>query len=393
MIRTLKIRVYPNLEQRNLFEKYFGYNRFCFNSFLELWNIMYENHEKPNYRKVRDKMKSIFKQLMTTEEYSWIKEYSAQIIDTSGEDVERGWKNFFNPAMLNRKPKFKSKKKQQNTFRLYRKNSGTFGLIDSRHIKLVKVAPAKTGGLKFKEKFVEDKINQGIIKTVTISKKAEKYFASIVIEYKDNKLYQNENGKKIGIDLGLNDFAVFSNGYKVSNKYLPRLKTLYTRVSVYQRILSRKKYTSNNYRKVRTKLQRTYLDIYNIQHDFLQKLTTNIIKDYQYIAIEGLNVTGMIKNRKLSKKISRSLFYTFRTLLQYKSKWHGNTLVEADTFFPSTQKCSKCGFVKTKETYGGKQTLHGDSIHHDHQTYHCYNCGAILDRDVNAAINLCNLIK
>jgi len=100
----------------------------------------------------------------------------------------------------------------------------------------------------------------------------------------------------------------------------------------------------------------------------------------------------MIKNRRLSKKISRSLFYTFRTMLQYKSKWYGNTLVEADTFFPSTQKCSECGFVKTKETYGGKQTLHGDSIHHDHQTYYCYNCGAILDRDVNAAINLCNLI-
>lgn len=381
-IKAYKVRVYPTKEQRELFEDYFGYSRWCYNNFLELWNIMYANSDKPNYRKVRNELKRIYKSLSSLDEYSWIRDYSPQIIDTSGEDVERAWKNYFNPRMKNNKPKYKSKKRMNNSFRLYRKNKSNFQLLPNNRIHLVKVATKKQGGLKYRDKYLVDKISNGSIQEVTISKKANRYFASIVVRYNNNFNTQNTNGNVCGIDLGIKNFAIFDNGIMVDNLSYKRLYTLERRLAVYQRKLSKKHYASNNYNRLRTKIQKCYLDMYNVKHDFLQKFTTYIIRKYQYIGIEGLNVTGLLHNRKLSHKIYHSLFGTFREMLKYKSEWYGNTLVEADTFYPSTQLCSSCGYRKT---CNNKLTL-------SDRTYTCDECGYIEDRDINAAKNLAKLV-
>jgi len=380
-IKTLKVRVYPTKEQRDLFDNYFGYSRWCYNNFLELWNIMYSNGDKPNYRKVRNELKRIYKDLSSLDEYSWIKDYSSQVIDTSGEDVKRAWDNFFNPRMKNNKPKFKSKKRMNNSFRLNRKNKTDFQLLPNNRIHLTKVAPKRKGGLRYRDKQLVSKINDGSIQQVTISKKANRYFASIVVRYDNNFNPQNTNGNVCGIDLGIKDFAIFNNGITINDPSYHKLYTLEKRLAVYQRKLSKKSYASNNYKRLRTKIQKCYLDIYNIKHDFLQKLTTYIVRKYQYIGIEGLNVTNMLHNRKLSHKIYHSLFGTFREILKYKSKWYGNTLIEADTFYPSTQLCSQCGYRKVDDE---RLTLKD-------RTYICHNCGYIGDRDINAAKNLAKL--
>ncbi len=382
-IKTLKIRVYPTKEQRDLFDNYFGYSRWCYNNFLELWNIMYTNGDKPNYRKVRNELKRIYKDLSSLDEYSWIKSYSTQIIDTSGEDVQRAWNNFFNPRMKSNKPKFKSKKRMNNSFRLYKKNDATFQLLPNNRIHLVKVAIKKQGGLRYRDKHLVSKINDGSIQEVTISKKANRYFASIVVRYGINFNQQNTNGNICGIDLGIKNFAILNNGITVDNPNYHKLYTLERRLAVYQRKLSKKHYTSNNYKRLRTKIQKCYLDMYNIKHDFLQKFTTYIVRKYQYIGIEGLNVTGLLHNRKLSHKIYHSLFGTFREFLRYKSEWYGNTLIEADTFYPSTQLCSQCGYRKVDD----------EKLNLSDRTYVCHNCGYIDDRDINAAKNLARLVN
>lgn len=391
MVEGIKIRVYPNKSQKELFERYFGYRRRVWNNFLDLWNSMYYDGEKPNFRKVRNRYKSIKKIVEEEPEYEWLKEYSPQVIDTVGEDIQRAWEDFWNPNMpKSKKPKLKEKKKPNNdSFRFYRKSDTTFQIVNDHHIGIAKIAPRKLGGLKFRDIGFLGKLNSrnGVIKTVTISRKADKYFAGISYELDDNKV-DYSNNPSTGIDLGLNNFAITSDGQTFNNLQLNKLEKLYTRRDYYNKLMSHKDPSSHRYQTTRIKLQRTYLKIYNIQHDFVQKITTQFIRYYGTIGIEGLNVTEMLGVHGLAKKISRSLFYEFRLEMEYKGAWHGNDVVKAPQDFPSTQLCSECGFRKTKDSYGGKQGLYGDSVHHDHQNYYCYNCGAILDRDINAAINL-----
>ena len=141
---------------------------------------------------------------------------------------------------------------------------------------------------------------------------------------------------------------------------------------------------------MKTKLRREYQKVTNIQNDILQKFTSNLINQYGEIHIEDLNVQGMMMSKRMGKNLHRSMFGRLSEILTYKCAWYNRKLVLVDRFYPSTQLCSECGFRKTNETYGGKQTLYGDSIHHDHQTYYCYNCGAVLDRDENAVRNVIN---
>ena len=362
---TQKIRIYPNKTTINLFNRYFGYSRYCFNKGLSTWKTMYELNEKPNGRKVRDNLKS--------NKEEWEKELSPQILDTSIEDLDKAFKMFF--KHLSKYPKLKSRKKSKDTFRIYRKSDSS---IRTKNNKLF--LPKFPYGIKLSESIKYE----GIIKTCTISKKADKYFVLFSIQLSEKEINSNfhiDNEKSVGIDLGIKEFAILSYGdlkfQHIKSNY-NILKPLYNKISYYQKRMSKKVYNSNKYNVMKLKLQNTYLDIKNIQDDFLHKITTDITSRFKYITIENLNISGMIKNRCLSEKISKSLFYTFKVQLKYKSEIYGNQLIIADRWFASTQICSNCGCRKINE----------NKLKLSDRIYICPECGNIMNRDENAANNL-----
>ena len=230
-----------------------------------------------------------------------------------------------------------------------------------------------------------DKIN-GLIKSATVSKSPSgKYYVSLLVETIVSEL--PKTGLRIGIDLGLTDFIVLSDGCSVANpKFLSRLQGKLTRE---QKILARRREVvqaqqrklsdSRNYQKQKVKVAKVYEKITNSRKDFLHKLSYKIIKNHDVIAIEDLNVKGMVKNKKLSKAISDSSWSTFTTMLAYKAEWYGKTLVKIDRWYPSSKTCSGCGHLLTKA-----------ELPLSVRSWDCPSCLQKNNRDINASINILN---
>ena len=205
---------------------------------------------------------------------------------------------------------------------------------------------------------------------------------------------KNKTGKKTAIDVNVGHFNYTEGKVNTLPNYL---KKLYKRIKHYQRQLARKRVIngkkatqSHNYVKTRAKLQRDYRKVANIQHDIVHKFTTKLASDYDKIAIENLAVKKMQMTHVASKGLQRSLFGYFRQILAYKADWYGKKIVLASQFYPSTQRCSKCGYIKTGEDKIG---LDGNQKHKTkHNEYICYKCGSVMDRDENAVKNLLALI-
>lgn len=214
-----------------------------------------------------------------------------------------------------------------------------------------------------------------------------KYYASI--PYKIESIPDKpKTGSNTAVDVNVGHLNYTDGSCNVLPK---RLAKLYNRIKHYQKTLARKKPGSINYDEVRTKLQRDYTKVTNLQHDIIHKFTTSLVENYDTIVIEDLDVKHMQMSHVASKGLQRSQFGYFRQCLTYKCEWYGKTLLVADRFYPSTQRCSECGFVKQAED---KITLSGNKKHHTrHNEYVCYNCGSILDRDENAVANLLDLIN
>lgn len=361
-VLTHKIEISPNKTICKLLEEYFGFSRHIYNRGLEIWNKEYKEDNKPNSRKVRDIIKA--------NKLDWYSSLSPQVIDTSIEDLERAFKMFF--SKISRYPKFKSKKVEKKSVRFYRKNDSTIRIKDNKLL-----LPKFPYPIKMKEKI---RFN-GIIKTCTITKRANKYFANFSIELnEDNKFKSNNNLDYCGIDLGLKNFVILVDNMNHSYlfNYPSKLKAYYAKRDKLNKYLSRKIKDSNRYFVMRTKLQRTYMRISNIQQDFLHKLTKWIITNYHTITIEDLNVKGMLKLHTLSGKVYNSLFYHFKEILRYKSQLYGNRLIIADRYFASTQICNHCGYRK----------IGSEKLSLSKRTYICNECGYTNDRDINAALNL-----
>ncbi len=205
---------------------------------------------------------------------------------------------------------------------------------------------------------------------------------------------QSKTGKKTAVDVNVGHFNLPGKRISVFPK---RLRFLYQRIKHYQRQLAHKQKEngkqaaqSNNYVATRTKLQRDYRRVANIQHDLMQKLTTQLVSKNDTIVIEDLAVKQMQMSHVASKGLQRSLFGYFRQTLAYKCEWYGKRLVLADRSYPSTQRCSQCGHVKTRDD---RILLAGNHKHHTkHNEYICYQCGAVMDRDENAVQNLLQLV-
>ena len=231
------------------------------------------------------------------------------------------------------------------------------------------------------------------IKVASIFRERGHYYATL--SYDEKTLVKPRIGRKTAIDVNVGHFNYTEGQINV----LPsKLQKLYKRIKHYQRMLAKKRRAngklanqSNNYVQVRTKLQRDYRKAANIQNDLLQKFTTKLVNNYDQIVIEDLAVKQMMMTHVASKGMQRSLFSKFRQILTYKCEWYGKELILADRNYPSTQRCAKCGYVKTG---ADKITLQGNQKHHTkHNEYICYECGYTNDRDDNAVLNLLALAK
>ena len=359
MIISQKIRIYPNKTMQKQFEQMFGYARYSYNTGLALWNELYVNGERPNEWKVRDKYKRELKQ-------EWEKEYSPNVFDNALTHMSIGWKNFFEGR--SRRPKFKSKRKAKKSFTINRKNDFS---IRIRNGKLL------LPKFKYPVKMAEPINFEGVIKLVTITHRADQYFASFTIDTTEEFYHSFSSLPTVGIDANIGHFNISEDEHNLQTP-LASLVPLYEKIAYYQRRMSRKSHGSNKYNAMKTKLQKLYSRIQNIQDDWLHKFTTHIVQNYHKICIEDLNVKGMLSNRRVAKSISRSLFYRFKVQLQYKCEAYGNELIIADRWFASTQICSMCGFRKEGE----------HKLKLSDRVYHCDNCGESLDRDYNSACNL-----
>lgn len=360
MILTQKIRIYPNSTTRKQLESWFGYSRYSYNQGLDTWNKLYSSGEKPTERTVRDYYKRNLKN-------DWERELPPNILDNSIKHLADGYKMFFKG--YNSRPKFKKKGKSIQSFSMNRKADSTIRIISNK-VYLPKIKY----GMRLAEKIKID----GVIKYCTVTKRASKYFISLNIECSSADYFKIEGDSSVGIDANIGHFDISSETNSRYDTLLLSLKPLYEQIAFYQKRMSRKSYNSNKYLKLKTKIQGIYMRIQNIQDDWLHKFTTMIVSNYKTICIEDLNVKGMLSNNKISRSISRSLFYRFRLQLTYKSILYGNNLIIADRWFPSTQLCSFCGFRKEGT----------DKMKLSDRTYKCDNCGEIMDRDTNSAYNL-----
>ena len=353
--RAYKYRIYPNKKQQELIRKTFGCTRYVYNYYLDK-----RKTDKTNYTYV--KCAKDLTQLK--KEFEWLKEVDSVGLQTSLKDLDIAYKNFFSGS--SGYPKFKSRKNRHQSYRTsFSHNNIAF--MD-KHIKLPKLGLVK----------VRDKqVPQGRILNATISQEPDgRFYCSLCCTDVSFKQLSKTN-QFVGIDLGLVDFAIFSDGIKIEN---PRFfEKSVKKLAKLQRELSRKTIGSNRWNKARIKVAKLQKHISNQRKDFLQKLTTLIVRKYDIICIEDLDVKSM-KETELTvrnKRVSDVSWSEFRRQLTYKSTWYGRTLSAVDRYYPSSQICHYCGRIDGKKA----ETI---------RFWVCPKCNSKLDRDINAAINILN---
>ncbi|CZR03814.1 putative transposase [Trichococcus ilyis] len=359
MLKAYKFRLYPTEIQEAYFANCFGCVRFVYNQML--------NDKIDHYKETKQMLKNTPAQYK--QEFPFLKEVDSLALANAQQNLEKAYKNFFRNKSVGF-PKFKSKHKSNASYTT--NNQGGNIRIEDNKIKLPKIGFVKIRQHRYFE---------GLIKSCTVSMaKTGKYFVSILVEQEVPEWVPAEH--KIGIDLGLSDFAVTTNDAGETMKYgnPQHLRKTEKQIKKSQRALSRKKKGGKNREKARLALAKKYEKIANQRRHFLHQLSNKLTDENQVLVIETLSSSNLMKNHRLAKSIADASWSEFCRQLAYKAEWKGRTLIKADRFYPSSQICSACGHRD------GKKALHI-------REWTCPECGAIHDRDINASRNLLALAK
>ena len=353
MFRAYKYRIYPNSSQEELINKHIGASRFLYNLALETKTTAYigSNINLSRY----DLQAQI---IGLKEECHWLKEINSQTLQVTLINLEAAYRSFYKGGGF---PKYKSKHKGSQSFSVPQNV-----IVDSEKSELI--IP------KFKKKGIKIVIHReikGAIKSATISRTPTgKYFASILVD--TNRDFPNKSTVKkdttIGVDLGIKDFLITSNGVKIENP--KNLRKAQGKLKYIQR-----KYSKNKGSRTKKRLSMLHEKVANKRKDFLHKTSTKLIRESQTIALEDLNVKGMMKNHKLSQAISDVGWSMFVDMLKYKADWHGKNILRIDRFAPSSKTCSNCGYINRELQLKDRE-------------WSCVSCKSLHDRDLNAAINI-----
>ena len=400
-----QVRLYPNKTMKRVLDSLCDYRRYCWNKAIVCWNEQYEARliglSEDLFDKLRSKTepltaeeKELVKQYPNPSHYSvrdeltalkedWQYAFSSRVLRQAVKDLATAWELFFKNQDTTGKPTFKTRKAPKQGFK-----------TDTARIHNGQLLLDKPRGYQGQWKTIRFKglaIPDGKLTFCSVTRVNGQYTATFTIEVEPTSLPRTS--LKTAVDANVDHFDTTEGRTTLKPDVL---NTLYARVRHYQRILARKRCRnpraihSKRYQATRTKLQRTYERIANIQKDLLHKFTTDLYQRFDTIVIEDLDVKKMQMSKR-AKNLHRSLFGQFRQMMEYKAQKFGKTLAVADRFYPSTQRCSSCGFVKTGDD---KITLNGNLKHGTrHNEYICYQCGYEDDRDHNAVLNLLALAE
>ena len=348
-------RLYPNKEDQVLLSKHFGSARFIYNTMLEFKKYYYDKTGiNPSY----NELSYTLTHLKKLEEYSWLNEVNSQTLQAVLRDLDQAYKNFFEGRASY--PKFKSKKTHKFSFRVPQAVS----IVNDNRLKILKFP----GGIKVKQ----HREIIGTIKNATIKlNPSGKYYVSLIVEY-DSQVPAKPKvnpSSATGVDLGIKTYATLSDGTKIFypmhlERNLDKLKDLQV------------KFSKSKSKRVRLDIAKLHEKIANQRLDFIHKLTKELVTKYDSIAIEDLDIKGMLKNHSsLARRILDCSWYTFRQLLTQKAEQYGCNLIVIPKYYPSSKSCSNCGSINNNLKLTDRE-------------YICPNCGLTLDRDYNASLNI-----
>jgi putative transposase len=365
-LQAIKIRLYPTKEQEKYISSLIGSCRFVFNSCLA-FKIKKYNEEKKSVS-----FGEIGKHLVwlkTQEDTAWLNDVHSKVLQQTLINLEASYKSFFkNGAGF---PKFKSKKSSKQSCRF---PTDAISGIEGNRINIIKALKNVLFRCSRRDEIILNQFQDEIKSGTLIKTKSGNFYLSILIDIpKKLSLKLDKTDSKIGLDIGIKDFIVDSNGNKYEN--LKLIRNNEKKLAKLHRNVSKKKKDSMNRNKAIKKLARFHEKIDNIKDYYLHQIVNKIVKENQLVVVEDLNVSGMLKNHNLARSIQELSISKFVSMLKYKLEWNDRDFVQIDRFFPSSKKCNICGDINHNLTLKDR-------------TWKCSSCGTLHDRDINASKNI-----
>ena len=367
MLKAIKIRLYPTENQQITINKLLGCCRLVYNCCLDQRNKIYEETKESGSL---SKSYNYFCELKEMEQFYFLKTDShSKVIQQSLRDQDVAFKNFF--TKKSKFPRFKSKKDNKQSCRFPK--DAIMGVKGNR-INIIKTLKDIHFKCSRKDESYLNK-NQGLISSATLTKTCSgKYYLSILID-KPHFIEFNKSNNIVGIDLGIKDLIITSNGEKFENKQFYRKQE--NKLKKLNRKFAKTQLTSNNHQKIRIKIAKLNEKVKNQRSWYMHHIVNQLLNENQVIVMEDLNVSGMMQNHKLAKSIQDVSFCELKQILQYKASWNDKQVIFIDRFYPSSKLCSDCGYKK-------------DDLQLFDREWVCPDCGVVHDRDINAAKNILN---